>query len=403
MHIPSERIRKEMNAETESIWYVPAIGDENVAILIKAPTSSIKAVISGCRVLLVFGKNNIEGKEYLCTGIRIFDTPDAPIFISGIQREAEEHSALLDIILLRQAPIFLFNEMDIYLAWSYANISEVDSIAILSFVGDPAHLYIGSFSKEASQCLDCFCTTIDNTQKYPGTYPIETIEVAPAFSGWKATNNSFIGYHELYSFSITEQDEGDAFEKAIWFSLESAFPLTLHKRPRVRIGTKERELIDVFSFYHYGIFLVEAKDLSVFDAGYDRTQERKVKRIQRQITKAITQLVGAAKALSRNDPVFSSGGEELHFDRQMPPHCIVLITELLHFGDWSKIEKQLMEAMRDTGAFFNVLDLRELIFILKASSGTAELIDFNLMKRCELFMKTGNVHIRSQPQSASKL
>jgi hypothetical protein len=97
--------------------------------------------------------------------------------------------------------------------------------------------------------------------------------------------------------------------------------------------------------------------------------------------------------------VFTAKGEELLFDRQKPPHCILLITELVHSGDWSKIEDQLKEAIKETGAFFHLLDLRELIGLLKACSGKAELIDYHLMNRCKQFVQTGSVHIRSRPAS----
>jgi hypothetical protein len=69
----------------------------------------------------------------------------------------------------------------------------------------------------------------------------------------------------------------------------------------------------------------------------------------------------------------------------------------MHYGDWSDIEKRLNEAMLESGAFFHLMDLRELISLLKGSSGRAELVDYNLMERCKLFVKTQSVHIRSQP------
>lgn len=403
MFLPSERLSKEMNAEAASIWYVLARGNSDVAILVKSPSSTIKAIIAGCKTVLMFGKKVINGKTYFCTGVKVFDTPDAPIFIFGAQRESEEHEALANILQVRRAPVYLFNEMDVCLAWCYAEFLESDTRKAISFFGPLDSLYVGPFSREASHCLDCFCFSVDSTQGYEGADQIETIELSPELSGWKALSTSFFGNNEIHTFSIDHENEGEMFEKVIWSSLESVFPLTLYKSPKVITGDRKRELTDVFSFYRYGSFLIEAKDLSVIKAGYDRTQERKIKGIQKQVKKAIAQLVGAAKSLYKNDRVFTAKGEELYFDRDKTPHCIVLITELIHSGDWSEIEIKLMEAMRETGAFFNLLDLRELIGLLKACSGKAELLDYNLVERCKLFARMKTVHLRSRPISHSSL
>ena len=59
MHIPSEKIRKEMYSENASIWYSFANGGEELAVLIKVPTLTIKSLIMGCPLTLTFGKKDI--------------------------------------------------------------------------------------------------------------------------------------------------------------------------------------------------------------------------------------------------------------------------------------------------------------------------------------------------------
>lgn len=84
MHLPSERVYREMRSEEASLWFVPANGGEEPALLIKAPSSAIKALIAGCPLHLIFGRK----EHYLSIGVRILDMPDAPIMISGSQHEA---------------------------------------------------------------------------------------------------------------------------------------------------------------------------------------------------------------------------------------------------------------------------------------------------------------------------
>ncbi len=392
MHLPSERVYKEMRSENASLWIVPANGGDELALLIKAPSSGIKALIAGCQLHLLFGK---EG-SYLSTGARILDMPDAPMLISGIQRELEEHQALARLLVVKQAPVFLFNEMDVCLAWTNLAISEIDASQVAALISEGPDLYVGEFSPECSHALDCFCFSTDPSNAYPNAVQIPLVTVNVLLEPWRANNVSFVGIHGYHTITIDDKNEGEIFERAIWASLESVFPLTIHKGAQVKIGEKLREFTDVLAYHKYGSFLIEAKDLSVIQAGYERDQERRTKGVQKQIKKAIGQLTGACSALARGDRVFATTGEELDVVRDKPPHCIVLITELMHWGDWSDIETQLVEAMQSTGAFFHLLDLREFIVLLKGSSGKAPLLDYNLMERCNVFAEIGSVHIRSQ-------
>jgi len=391
MHIPSERVYRHMRSESASLWIVPA-NDDELALLIKAPSSAIKGLIAGCPMHLLFGRKG----SYLSTGVRILDMPDAPMLISGLQLETEEHQALARLLQERHIPVFLFNEMDICLAWTNLELTETDTSKISELVQQSEALYVGPFTPECSHVLDCFCHSADPTQTYEGASSIPIVDVNVSLEPWRSNHVSFIGVHDHHRITINDKNEGEMFERAIWASLESVFPLTLYKCPQVKIGAKTRELIDVFAFHEHGSFLIEAKDLSVLQAGFERNQERRTSSVQKQIKKAIAQLTGACKALARGERVFDASGKELIIVRDQPAHCIVLITELMHWGSWDEVEEDLMKAMRSTGAFFHLLDLREFITLLKGSSGKPKLFDYNLMRRCEGFIHNGSVHIRSQ-------
>jgi hypothetical protein len=392
MHLPSERVYKEMRSENGSLWIVPANDGDELALLIKAPSSAIKALIAGCQMQLLFGRKG----PYLSAGVRILDIPDAPMLISGVQRETEEHQSLARLLIDRQTPVFLFNEMDVCLAWTNLEISAANASRVVELIDQEPKLYVGRFSTECSHALDCFCYSSDPTQTYPGAVQIPLVIIDVSLESWRVNNVSFVGVRGHQTITINHQNEGEMFERAIWGSLESVFPFTIHKGAQVKIGDKLREFTDVLAYHEYGSFLIEAKDLSVLQAGYERDQNRRTKGIQKQIKKAIDQLEGACKALARGDRIFAVTGEELDVVRDKPAHCIVLITELMHFGDWEEIETNLIRAMLSTGAFFHLLDLSEFIVMLKGSSGNALLLDYNLMERCKSFAKNRSVHIRSR-------
>jgi len=201
MHIPSERILREMNSEEASIWYVPANNGEEIALLIKAPTSSIKALIMGCQMHLFFGKN----KSYLCTGVKILDILDSPVFISGILLNYEEHSALIRLLNEKKIPIFLFNEMDMCLAWSNLELYENDALNGLKFIGKESELYTGPFTNEAPHVLDCFGYSADATNIRPNAHTLPICEMHPTLENWRIIHNHFLNqFHVKYRGIIME-------------------------------------------------------------------------------------------------------------------------------------------------------------------------------------------------------
>ncbi|KAA5847198.1 NERD domain-containing protein [Pseudomonas chlororaphis] len=361
-------------------------------MLIKAPTTALKALLSGVPLSLVLGTN----RSYLCSGVRIYDVPEAPVLVCNVQRHEEEHATLHRIAKDRKAPIFLFNELDVCVAWSYGNLNEHDSIRVLSFLTSYGEFYCGDFTPDASSVLDSFCFTIDPTQDVQGAKKIESIEIPFAHESWVSNSVSFIGVNDHQTVVLDDRDEGAVLERIVWASLESVFPLTLHKSPNITIGAKTRELTDVFAFYEHGCFLIEAKDLSILISGTHRKRERRAKGTQKQAASAIEQLVGAAKAVKRGEVVTDHNGRVLPLVIDQPLHCVVLLTELMHEGDWSEVEEALRKACLDSGDFFHVFDLRELITLLKFSRGSPHRFDYNLIERWKCFMKSGNVLIRSR-------
>ncbi|GAB3417482.1 hypothetical protein GCM10027318_35210 [Massilia agilis] len=257
--------------------------------------------------------------------------------------------------------------------------------------------YAGEFPKPASEFLDVFCTATNLQERVTDAANFRALETTVAHGPWMSNIVSFPGVRDTQSIVLNDLDEGGVLERAIWASLESVFPFTLHRSPQVTVGKKQRELVDVAASYEYGSFFIEAKDLSILTAGFDRTRQRRLSGIQKQTRKAIDQLIGASKAAKRGERITDRHGNTVSFILDRPIHCIVLLSDLMHEGDWRTIEESLGAAMLTTGDFFHVLDLRELVTMLKCSNGDARLLDYNLIKRCERFFETGSVHIRSRP------
>lgn len=211
MHIPSERVYNKMRAEAAAIWYVPANDGDETAFIIKAPTPALKALIMGCPIQLLFGKKG----DYLCTGVRIDDMPDTPLFLSGAQIVSEEHKALFQVIKQKNSPIFLFNEMDMCLASSSIDISQADLLTLLELIGDENSLYVGDFNEDVSLAVDCFVSSVDKTKTYPNAFEIPIIEIVPEVGEWETNDIYFINNDSYYSINIANKTEGETFENTI--------------------------------------------------------------------------------------------------------------------------------------------------------------------------------------------
>ena len=383
-------IYDKMRSEDASLWYV-SIGHKGENILIiKAPTPTIKALVVGCPIQLLFGKKD----SYLCIGARIYDMPDTPVLISRAQTELQEHCSLINLMKNRKFDIFLYNEMDVCVASASAEISNEESIAFSEFIQGNTSFYVGKNDDNVSQAVDCFDFSIDNTHLFSEVSKIPVIEICPIVKSWRTNSIYFLYDDSCYDINVSNENEGENFEKTIWASLKPVFPSTLYKSPDVVAGNEKREFTDIFAYYEHGSFIIEAKDLSVIKAGYNKKEARRASGIQKNVDKAIKQLVGAAKNFKNGARLLDENGKEINVDRNIPPHCIVLIAELMPAENWDAITNQLIDAIEETQAYFHILDLRELITLLKQSSGKPRLIDYNLMQRCKLCVEKKSVLIR---------
>lgn len=270
---------------------------------------------------------------------------------------------------------------------------------MISLTANIKNKYIGDFTDACTMSLDDFFTSSFPTQSLSSAEVFETISISVDCPSWEINQINFIGNFDAKTIVINESDEGSTLEKSIWSSLESAFPFSLYHSPLVRIGEKDRELTDILTFHEYGSFIFEAKDFSILNRNANRTLDRRTTSIKKQSKKAINQLVGASKAIKRGEVVFSNSGERIPLVTDKPLHCIVLITEFPHFGDWSEIKTKLISAMNETGDFFHILDLQELIVLLKCSGGDTKLLDFNLIERCKASIEHDTLYLRCRPST----
>ena len=206
---------------------------------------------------------------------------------------------------------------------------------------------------------------------------------------------SFIGVNDTSRIVINDLNEGGNFEQQIWASLEKLFEFQIFKNPKIAHKKGIRGLTDIFAFSDFGIFHIETKALGIFKVEAERSMDSKVKGLQQQIEKGINQLIGAVKKLTEQQ-VFDEQGNEIVFDKTLLPHCIVLISELLPFGEWEEILKKVLMAMIENRFYLHIMDFRELMQFIGYSQGSKDKFDYFLVQRVQNFIKEPEIFTRAK-------
>jgi hypothetical protein len=396
MHIPSAEIYKEMLRETASVWFVPADGSDTHAILLKAPANILKAIIQGCEVSISFAISQSENLPVLVSCVQIDDDKGAPIMVLNPHINSIEHKALPEILNRKSTPLFLYDELSRNIAWSESSWKNcTENISQLISLFQP--FYTGSFSKNVESALDSLQISLDPTVIIPSANQINFERVNIVFQGFNAI--------DIYSYSVNDQahmfnalstDEGGGFEQSSWQLAENLFDCQLYKSPQtISSNGKKRELIDIFGFTEKGVFLFEIKVASVLNTSPKRTTERRAKNIEGQINKAIGQLCGAIRVVRKNQKITSNFGVELNFNRQIVPHGVVVISEMMPSIDWERISKTLIEESLESSAMLHIVDLEELKNLI-AHSNSIDHFDYYLMQRFEAMVRRENAFMRTR-------
>ncbi|MBD0778249.1 hypothetical protein HPE56_10630 [Maribacter sp. ANRC-HE7] len=388
----TERISKELLGEEASIWFTEQLND--LSILIKAPINTCKSLINDCGAEIIIGKDNTLDKPIIHTGIRILDDKVNPLLLTGSHRYREENNALIKILKSKFCLVGLYNELGVLVATGQV-IFNSDTKKAIEMIGSLDGLFFGDFTKEVTDSLDSFDYTIDDSRQFENPYSIDLMTLDCEFKVWNHVDTHFVGLLEQPQTRIDDIEEGATLEKHVWFSIESLFPYNIYLNPKFKTNKGDKELTDILASYDLGFFLIETKGLSIFAQTKEKSMDKKVATLQKHIRKAIKQLIGATENIERGTEFFNSKGEKIDFKRNVVPHCIVLVAELLQFGDWKNIQKEIRTAMREAKLYLNVMDFREFMTLVKNTKGKKEYLDYYLMLRAEKFIEHDNIHLRS--------
>ncbi len=389
-----DRIYRELLNEPLCTWY---ISDEyGSKVMIKAPSLTIKSLINGCSIYFTFGKDSNKQPAIFHIGTRIFDDPIHYLSITGTNHYLDEHSSLERIMNSESVYIHFHSELTILVATAKLTFKADDRTRVLRLIGASENLYVGDFTNEVKQSLDCFDFSLGIERKYRNVEKIETAIVEGKLTDWHLMRNYVYGDNDVSELETESKDEGGYLEHEILAMLESTFRKQIFKNPTIPHKKNYRELTDILAFSDFGIFLIETKAMSIYCSEKDRSMDRKVANLQNQISKAINQLIGASKKVAKNAPIHDSTKREIVFNKSFIPHCIVIVSELLPFGDWTKIEMKIFESMVENDIMLHVMDSKEFIKYVRVSGMNKDNLDYYLMKRIEDFVSCKSIMMQTQ-------
>ena len=395
MHVPSSDVYPQLQVEPAGIWFVPAIGDDTHAILLKSPSNILKALIKGASIKLGFSLKETPSGKVLMSVIYIYDDKDAPVITISEHIQDFQQVALVEILNLRtHTPIFFYDELTRNIAQANCEFDRSKE-DVIDLIGDVNDLYVGKPNSDVIKAMD-YLEEISEGVITNDPLPVKHIVVTElTLNQFSEFNLDLVGIREVERFNIADKDEGGGLERSVWHLLESLFQDKIYRSPQVVKGNNVRELTDILATSEYGIFLIESKVTAVLSVANEQTSARRAKNIETQIKKALRQLTGSVKSVQKNLQISTSDGQEIEVNREILPHAIVLISEMYPAIDWSAITIELFKIGIKSKAMFHILDLYELATLVGRSE-TVNQFDYFLMERAKKVVNMQSAFIRTR-------
>lgn len=390
----ADRIDRELRHEQAGIWYIS--DHYGAKILAKLPSSTIKAIIKGCKVEFIFGLDEMLSDRILHTGLRIYDDQENPQLVLNTQFHQKDHFALAKIMSLEKVQIQFCNELNAMQMFCSLSLDSWVRHQVLTFIANPKHLYYGTFTPGVKLSLDRFQATVNFDESEINSPTLPLISVSGTLADIQSIYNTFYQADQPISTNIEEKLEGRLLEKEILVVLQSLFENDVYHEPRIKTKTGHRELIDLLGISDYGIFLIEAKAMGVMESPTDRTMKRKAVGLKKQIHKAIKQLAGASRTISTGIPIYDARDCEITFDRNLFSHSIILVSEMLPFGNRNDTVKLMIETMAECKTFLHVMDLKDLLLFIGHSNGNKDVFDDLLIQRAKKFAENPVLHVKTE-------
>lgn len=413
MLVPSVDLLEILHRAQMGIWTeLPA--DESVALVAKLPQSIIKKIYRGIDSKLITSVIEVEQFRILYLGFCIYDEIENPLVV--IQPVATQKAQTEFQAMVRYSPISLhfFDELCHPILSARCEFDSVMATEVFRNIQDmyPHALSIHSsdiehdleFARAVEKGIDVFQTDLDSIKEgvssvsIPKTNHVIPLSLAlydpPRGYSINAMGNSV-------EFTIDQADEGGVFEELSHHTLNDLYRGQTFLRPSVNESRRDRELADLLAldFEDNTICLIQAKAVASLILRMDQSSRRRSASTEKQVERALKQLIGAIRHIRAGDHIFDCNGTTILVPSPDTSliHAIVLVSELYPFADWKKIGTNIARISENDKyrALFHVLDLQELQQLV-ASSRSPKVFHNYLLLRWFMVKTKGTAYVRGR-------
>jgi len=347
----------------------------------------------------------IPNSKFVGYAIVIDDDPDKPYAIWSLIETESELTALKRVFSGETFYVALFNEADVNVSTAHTKISEKPQK--LGFLFDEEIQY--GKEGEWKEHEDAASSIFEKIRSRE-VYNEDNIYMRKStVCDWKEISSLYITSQlSTCELNILSSEEGGQQEQLAQWLTDSLHVEGTYLNPQVKESAKERELCDLFVSYVGGCFLFESKALAVLTREELPNRSKLKKSVSKHFNKAFKQLVGACKNIKRNLVITNKEGQELEINREISPHCVVLVPDMTLLEEGENISAlELTRFSESVGAYLNVLDPAELIgmvlnaqYLAQRSENVTPIMAFDvlLLERYKLAIAQSNVSVRLRIQ-----
>lgn len=397
MYIPSSEIFKIVQSEHMGVW--SELFDDGLALIIKAPTTVLKAINQGCDVHLIIGLCHSDSTT-LAIGISISDNRKSPLLIPMIPRTKREIEGIISLTKQSELLFSAYDEIGDPVLHAKGEINGKLTQEWLKLINE-SKIDIVDNTEGANKTIESFCYQINPDYGTSKFFEISSQVLNIKLYDIKATQILSINEVDCLAHKLDETNEGNTQETQLSHGLSYLFKKNVYHSPQVTTGTKTRELIDVLTVDERCNFLIESKALCINDSGYGLSHDRRIRGAIKHVKKALRQLEGAIKAIKREDVITNKENppESVLVDPQKNIHLIVVISEFIQSDEWQEIISKMESLSLIHNAYFHVIDLPEFINTIKLSMSPNISFEISLVQRFTAMIKHRNMYIRGMDSS----
>lgn len=407
-YIPSSDLATVLDKAKVGVWF-DAIHDGRTVLVCKMPETVIKALHRGAGASLLTSVVQAEGFSIMCVGFRVQDEPDNPFTATIASISLRDLAFDKGILSSQFTTLHCLNEFnhpvlsaDCLLepgqAWSTLEGLDLAN----PYLPDPSTDSVtkpSEFLRIVDLALDRFQQEIYRPTTTPAREYIEATGRIPlTLSLWKAIEVFEVSPTlSAGPFRIDDTDEGKKQERAVHLLLDSMYPGSTYRSPRVQEGSSVRELIDALSIGSESICLLESKGMAVLTGAIGRSSQRRAATVTKHVTKGLKQLQGALTSVRSGSQIYDAEGQPIVLPgrENLPAHAVVLLSEMYPFLDWQRFASEVIASSENERyrALFHIMDVSELSYLIKVSEDAAA-FNLYLMQRWLGVKLKGTAYLR---------